>query len=602
MDLKVLLPFLLLGFSIVPNTCNGALVTVSAPVGDIQGVTKTTLFAGQSYNITCFYGIPYAESTGGERRFTKPVKKATFMVTYNATQQKDPCPQNEKWTPGSTIESTEDCLNLNIILPESRSGNGSKAVMVFIHGGGFQFGFQNGYISEALPALHDVIFVTMNYRLSAYGFLASSKHGLKGNYGLWDQHMAIQWVHDNIASFGGDPGRVTLFGESAGSVSAIYQALYEGNTGLFQRIIAESGAVETGFGFNKNPDRMFNGLAMRTKCDRQIDVVGCLNSLSVAELGEHFLYNESILPVQDGEFINYNIEELYNNISSEAAKALRLFGDLDVIIGLNSDEGYSDLLILLYKLGMSVDELSDGVNAEFFKTVLRLVMNTEEISPKEAVIESIMHQYTNWSDPFNDAERRSQLLKFLKDFYYTTSSVRAIEAHAIGSFSKKTYMYHFEHKPSYSAVPAWVTGADHHEEMLFVLGFPLLLSYISGIYSPDPISTLPQNEQELSKSMMKYWAQFAKIGNPNDGTAATWPEYTSRNQSYIRFLGDGNSFQTGRRFRPEYVNYWANVFPEIVEITKRIETDNSTACITGSGSVLQFSQIILLTCAAMSFL
>ena len=135
---------------------------------------------------------------------------------------------------------SEDCLFLNIYAPAVREQD--VAVMIWIHGGGFIAGAADPYRSDALAAHGNVIVVTINHRVSLWGFLSTEDEHAPGNYGLFDQHLAIQWVHDNIKAFGGDPSRVTIFGQSAGGASVMYRSIFEGNEGLFQRGIAQSGS------------------------------------------------------------------------------------------------------------------------------------------------------------------------------------------------------------------------------------------------------------------------------------------------------------------------------------------------------------------------
>ena len=130
---------------------------------------------------------------------------------------------------------------LNVHVPAVNSGG--LAVMVYIHGGGFSNGASDAYVADTLAVYGDVVVVTFNYRLSNFGFLNTEDGHARGNYAFADQHLAIRWVHDHIEAFGGDPNKVTLFGASAGGVGVIIQSLYEGNDGLFQRGIAQSGAT-----------------------------------------------------------------------------------------------------------------------------------------------------------------------------------------------------------------------------------------------------------------------------------------------------------------------------------------------------------------------
>ena len=187
-----------------------------------------------------YHGIPYAEPPVGQLRFQKPVPKQPFTSPYEATKHGNLCYQLQMF-PLEGAKYSEDCLFLNVYAPVGRPEQ--SPVMVWIHGGGFFAGSADFYISDTLSAYGQVIVVTINYRLSLFGFLSTSDENAPGNVGLLDQHVAIKWVHNNINAFGGDPNKVTIFGESAGGMSVTYQSLFAGNKGLFQRAIAQSGSL-----------------------------------------------------------------------------------------------------------------------------------------------------------------------------------------------------------------------------------------------------------------------------------------------------------------------------------------------------------------------
>ena len=210
-------------------------VTVMTPVGTIVGEIAITRFNGKEYRIKQFLGIPYAESPIGDKRFQKPSKKANFARPFIAKTLPPFCPQNNAVLDYfemsiSRNKQSEDCLNLNILTPETNVDvNNRRAVMVYFHCGLFEFESQNWYLARALVATQDIIYVTVDYRLSLFGFLSTGDNTLPGNNGLWDQRLALQWVRENIASFGGDSEKVTIAGLSSGSASVIHQALYKGN-------------------------------------------------------------------------------------------------------------------------------------------------------------------------------------------------------------------------------------------------------------------------------------------------------------------------------------------------------------------------------------
>ncbi|CAH1782135.1 unnamed protein product, partial [Owenia fusiformis] len=144
----------------------------------------------------------------------------------------------------------EDCLYLNVWAPgdgSTRDMREVKAVMVWIHGGGYSWDSAIAYDPTMITVIGDVVMVTMNYRLGIFGFLSTGDNVVPGNMGLLDQQLAIRWVKDNIALFGGDPERITIFGQSAGASSVTQHATSPTNIGLFQRAIAQSGTISSEF-------------------------------------------------------------------------------------------------------------------------------------------------------------------------------------------------------------------------------------------------------------------------------------------------------------------------------------------------------------------
>src|SRR5690242_1791872 len=225
--------------------------TVAVTGGSVRGSLLTQ-------NGAVFKGIPFAEPPAGDLRWRPPEPVKSWTGVRDALAYGAPCAQN---TGGRMLESSrEDCLYLNVWTPEWPSQS-PKPVMFWLHGGGNYGGTAAGanFDGESL-ARHGVVVVTTNYRLTIFGFFAhpelthESSHHASGNYGLMDQIAALQWVHDNIAKFGGDPGNVTVFGQSAGAVDANVLMTSPRTRGLFQRVIAESGTV------TRNPDAATLGM------------------------------------------------------------------------------------------------------------------------------------------------------------------------------------------------------------------------------------------------------------------------------------------------------------------------------------------------------
>jgi carboxylesterase type B len=198
-------------------------------------------------SISAFLGIPFAQSTAGDNRWAPPKPIVQWSAElrsdiHKATRFGPACPQ--KLRPGIHLELSEDCLSLNIWTPvplDKIASSEPVPVMVFIYGGSFREGTTSNPLYEArhLAAAGGVIVVTINYRVGVLGFL-SGIDGLKGNYGLMDQRLALKWAHDNIAEFGGDPDRITLFGESAGAMSVGLHLISPESQPLFSAAIMES--------------------------------------------------------------------------------------------------------------------------------------------------------------------------------------------------------------------------------------------------------------------------------------------------------------------------------------------------------------------------
>lgn len=198
-------------------------------------------------DLVAWRGIPYAASTAGEGRFRAPRPPRPWTGVREAREFGPVPPQERSWFTGRRTTSSEDCLSLNVVAP--RAPGAPRPVMVWIHGGAFCAGSsgQPGYAGHELVRRGDVVYVSINYRLGALGFIDLSRYStgerpIESNLGVRDQVAALEWVRDNVAAFGGDPGTVTVFGESAGGTSVTTLLAVPAARGLFHRAIAQSPA------------------------------------------------------------------------------------------------------------------------------------------------------------------------------------------------------------------------------------------------------------------------------------------------------------------------------------------------------------------------
>ena len=502
---------------------SGDSVTVSTDVGTIIGHKENISFNGAPLKVKSFLGIPFAEPPVGQLRFQKPTKKAAFLEPFIADTMAPMCLQNLGYLKYYNIlpeyvYQKEDCLYLNVFLPDGNGvDNKNLTVMIWLHGGAFQFGSQNVYNAKAFVALNNVILVTINYRLSALGFLSTGESALPGNYGLWDQHMAIQWVHANIEAFGGDSTNIAIFGESAGGASAVYQTFYEGNLKLFKRIIAESGVPNSGWALSENPRLTFARFANRTGCVRasQSAIVECFRNLPFHVFINTITIQDQFPPVVDGEFLKLKPNDIITNKTSLASDILKVHGTFDVILGLNSAEGASTIELVEGIMRSNHVNYSLGYTKEMFeKFVISPVLLFVSVKQTETLVHAIMDRYVDWTCPSDTQRMREQSVEFMSDVLFNAGVINALNAHCSAQETGRRFFYVYDH--TLSILPdRWFKGAGHTEELSLVLGFPqdLLNSmYSAWTFSNDPASELPEEEVALSRQIMEYWTNFAKTG------------------------------------------------------------------------------------------
>ena len=209
----------------------GQKVVIQTGSGKIQGVEVQE--GERMFNR--FLGIPFAEPPVGKLRFQPPVPVRPWSEELEATHNGPACVQMVTPALGPNEGVSEDCLRLNIF---TKSLNDSQAVMVWIHGGGYSSGSKDRYKMRDIVD-KDIVLVTVNYRLGALGFLSFGNNLVSGNMGLKDQHLAIMWVQANIQQFGGDPERITIFGESAGGAAVHAHVLSPRSSGIIAGAIAQ---------------------------------------------------------------------------------------------------------------------------------------------------------------------------------------------------------------------------------------------------------------------------------------------------------------------------------------------------------------------------
>ncbi|NXM75550.1 CEL lipase, partial [Serilophus lunatus] len=312
--------------------------------GFVEGESKKLGLFGKYIDI--FRGIPFAAPPN---RLEDPQPHPGWDGTLQAKSFKNRCMQMTLTQ--TDIRGKEDCLYLNIWIPQGRRQVSTKLpVMVFIYGGAFLVGGSQGanfldnylYDGEEIAVRGNVIVVTVNYRLGPLGFLSTGDENLPGNYGLKDQHMAIAWVKRNIKAFGGDPDNITIFGESAGAVSVSLQMLSPKNKGLFKRAISQSGVGLCSWAIQRDPLLWAKKLGEKVGCSTENTTVlaDCLRvadpkeltlayHLQLTKLPMPLVHTLALTPVVDGDFLPDMPENLFANAA-----------DIDYLAGINDMDGH----------------------------------------------------------------------------------------------------------------------------------------------------------------------------------------------------------------------------------------------------------------------
>ncbi|HXS28550.1 MAG TPA: carboxylesterase family protein [Steroidobacteraceae bacterium] len=446
--------------------------------------------------IASFKGIPFAAPPLRENRWQSPQPVVPWSGTKRAHAFAPACMQDTAFAArlGAPTAVSEDCLYLNVWTP-AKSAAERLPVMVWVYGGAFVGGATNWPLYDGTHfAEKGVVLVSVAYRVGAFGFLADpelseeSGHG-SGDYGLEDQIAALKWVRDNIAQFGGDPHRVTVFGESAGGISVSMLAASPQAKGLYQRAISESGGSLT-------PPRSGPGQGVPTLKVAEKTGHSFLASLGANDIkSARALPAETILkaertvrggfwPTVDGYVIIGDEYELY--------KAGR-FNDTPVLVGTNSDEGAA----------FTPPKVS---RAAYEKQI-----RTEYGEKADLILAANPHA--------TDAEAHKAAKDNFRDSVFAWSTWRWASLQSEHKGSHKAYLYYFDHR-----TPASPEGSSHASEIGFVFG---------NLGRPGmPPSAA---DASLSELMSSYWVNFAKNGDPNGAELPPWPAFTDAKPSVMHF-------------------------------------------------------------------
>ncbi|KAK9686592.1 Carboxylesterase family [Popillia japonica] len=517
-----------------------------------QGVLQGSVF--QNRDGGTLYGfrrIPYAQPPIDDLRFKAPVPADGWEGIRDAANDMPSCTQFSVGYP-DIISGQEDCLYLNVFIPALPSQNSTKKpVMVYIHGGGFFSGDGTNLLTGPEFLLtKDIILVSIHYRLGVFGFInfEDSDLGVPGNAGLKDQVLALKWVKENIADFGGDPDNVLIFGTSAGSISVHLHMVSPMSTGLFSKVIGQSGvalfptlisAKNTGVIFAEHLGIQTANLTETLRTLREISAVDLSRTEASIEPENYFFATPNIELDSDQEAfltrrpIDILLDGDYNHVS--------------LLTGINDLEGLLMEVSALEQTGQSM--LIEDFT-EFIPEDLEIAAGSEQ---ERALAQKIKNFYYGDNEPTRD--NIMPAVDLYTDFLFAFPAYRAVLKHA--ESVNDVFFYYFTAdtdlniknmvRPQFREF----VGAAHTDE----LGY-MFKTAVTPVIEEGSVEDL------AIRSVVNFWTNFATYGNPtpDDSLGYKWEPVKENNFNYLH-IGTGFN-ELNLNPRSENIAFWSQIYDE----------------------------------------
>lgn len=517
----------------------------------------------QGRDIFAFRGIPYAMAPVGELRFEPPKPPASWSGVLSAKEDPQLCPQRNIFVHQEEIVGTEDCLYLNVYsprLPGDDKNAESYPVMIWFHGGGWVTGAgRSDFYGPKHFLDHDVVLVGVNYRLGPLGFLSTEDMISPGNQGMKDQAQSIRWVHENIRSFGGDPNRVTIFGESAGGASVHYHMISELSKGLFHRGISESGNVYCPWTLTppglarKNAMKLGKLVGCPTGDSKSL--IECLRKKDPADIiGTDRAYQEfgycpliPFRPVIEPDHPGAFIKE-HPITSSKKGR----IADIPWMTGIVAHEGSLKVPSLYMDDAKLLKELNDN-----FLKIGPITLLYGETCPehlRDEITLKIRDFYL--ANKTLDESSRFPLIDMYSDAWFMAAADASAKDY-FANLASPLFYYYLAYKgtASFSQIfgdPKADYGVCHADELQYL--FPVR----DQLFPDIPMSS---EDRKISEILTKLWLNFAKTGNPNVDAKAIPVKWMPVRTTSLEYLHIGNSkdIRMSRHLHADRMKFWSTL-------------------------------------------
>ncbi len=537
----------------------------------------------------------------------KTVEKQLWTKPLDATKRPNVCIQDSDlysqsnfkginmWKP--TGPFSEDCLYLNIWAPaEAYHKHDRLPILVFFHGGGTNQGSASDidlYDPATFVAVTNVIVITVNYRLGAFGFFKLGTI-FPGNQALYDQTEALKWINSNANNIGGDPERITVSGHGSGATLAGYHLFIKQSHDLFRNIILQSG---TPLSASLTPiatdlaETRARQLLVKLDCNPEHDYVNCLQTTSkditVAsqELLNEFTNDDFVSKIYFKTFFPPCIDNILILKSPEDSLVSGHFKQCSILTGYVAHEASFEIGLVLSQKYKQLDTTKIDQNAfsDFLHSYYRYSPGTQSTN-NQLFFDSIIHEYTKQTkgteelniptDLVTKIQYFRQLVRVLSDQEYVCPTYRLSDFFA--ELNNNVYMYLYSHRVSSTPWPKQY-GAVHGDDLAFTFAFPLQTKNATSNVWSMPHGEYFKNEKLLANEIVNYWSNFVKYDTPNNPEKEVeWPEYKlikrtedefSRNQDlsakYMVFKSTGN--RVSRGYSLEACIFWNSYLPRVLK-------------------------------------